>query len=341
MRPSPHHQVFGNVAPAEAARSAGRVGGFDSGAAASSSRSSGGGSYGGGYSGGYSGGSSYSRGGGFYGGGSVYTAPPTVYYDVGPRVLAPPVVVTPYAASPAMVVSDPAGSAVVDAMLLMGLTFVAFSTVKQALGPSSAGGLALGDGDVGSGLQVTKVQVGLLAVARQLKAELDAIAEAADTSDSAGLHALLQEVALALLRNPQYCAYASGSRRAAASARDLEAAFNSASLAERAKFSDETLVNVRGGDVRRARLRGAAAAEAAGQADELIVVTLLVASRGKALDLPARLDSVDKLRAALRALGGLAADEVLGVEVIWTPQAEGDSFSRDELTKDYPDMRVL
>jgi uncharacterized membrane protein len=273
----------------------------------------------------------------------VYTAPPTVYYDAGPRLLAPPpVVVTPYASSTSVVVADPAGNAVLDAALLMGLTFVAFSTVKQALGgPGSAGGLVLGDGELGSGLQVTKIQVGLLAVARQLKAQLDAIAEKADTSDAAGLHALLQEVVLALLRNPQYCAYASGARKPAASARDLEAAFNAASLAERSKFSEETLVNVRGGDVKRARLRGASAAEAAAQSDELIVVTLLVASRGAALDLPARVDSVDKLRSALRALGGLAAEQVLGVEVIWTPQAEGDSFSRDELTKDYPDMRVL
>lgn len=37
-------------------------------------------------------------------------------------------------------------------------------------------------------------------------------------------------------------------------------------------------------------------------------------------------------------LGGL---QVLGVEVLWTPQAEGDTFSKDDVEKDYPDLRLL
>ena len=53
------------------------------------------------------------------------------------------------------------------------------------------------------------------------------------------------------------------------------------------------------------------------------------------------MDSAESLRAVLRALGGLNGEQVLGVEVLWTPQAEGDVFSRDDLTKDYPDMRVI
>jgi uncharacterized membrane protein len=185
------------------------------------------------------------------------------------------------------------------------------------------------------------VQVGCLAVARELKANLDAIAADADASTNAGLHALLQEVCLALLRNPQYCVYSAGGRKAVASGRELERAFNAASLAERSKFREETLVNVKGGGgVRRSGLRAAERVEAAAQADELIVVTLLVATRGN-VKLPQRIDSVESLQGALRVLGALRAEQVLGVEVVYTPQAEGDSFSRDELVKDYPDMRML
>lgn len=73
---------------------------------------------------------------------------------------------------------------------------------------------------------------------------------------------------------------------------------------------------------------------------QLIVVTLLVASKG-ALSLPKKVDSADSLRSTLRALGGLPAEQVLGVEVLWTPQAEGDVFSREDLTKDYPSLRVI
>lgn len=117
--------------------------------------------------------------------------------------------------------------------------------------------------------------------------------------------------------------------------------FPSASLSERSKFVQETLVNVRGGGgVRRSRLRRSGSGLDTPDPDELIVVTLLVASRGP-LPLPKRVDSGDSLRAALRALGALRAEQVMGVEVLWTPQAEGDSFSRDELCRDYPDMRSL
>ena len=42
------------------------------------------------------------------------------------------------------------------------------------------------------------------------------------------------------------------------------------------------------------------------------------------------------LRGALRALGALPAEQV-----IWKPQSEGDSISRDEIALDYPDLRVL
>lgn len=339
--------LFGNVHPAEAARSAGRVGGF-AGSSASSAPSR---SYGGGGSSYSGGGGGYSRGGGGYSpsyGGS-YLAAPSPYYGggVSTYLMPPPVVVAPYAAGPAVAVGTGASSAL-DAALLMGLAFIAFSTVSSALAPGRTGGLVLdsddefGEGGAGGGpLQVTKVQVGLLAVARELKARLDAIAEGADTSTSEGLHALLQEVVLALLRNPQYCAYSAGGKKAAASARDLERSFNAASLAERSKFSEETLVNVRGGGgVRRSKLRAAEREDAERRPDELIVVTLLVATRG-GLKLPQRIDSVDALRGALRALGGLRAEQVLGVEVIWTPQAAGDSFSRDELISDYPEMRSL
>ena len=50
-------------------------------------------------------------------------------------------------------------------------------------------------------------QVGLLGLAREVQAELDEIAEKADTSTPQGLHYVLQETVLALLRHPDYCVY--------------------------------------------------------------------------------------------------------------------------------------
>lgn len=305
------------------------------------------------YSGGGYGGGGFSSPGTSYGRG--YMAPsvggPTIYYSPGPRIISPPVIVSPY---PAPLVPFGSGVAVTtqtaapgfdafDAVLLAGLGFIAFSTVASSLTAASRAGGFLGDTDYDAGgpLAVTKLQVGLLAVARELKGDLDAIAEAADTSSNEGLAALLQEAVLALLRNPDYCAYAAAAQKAAPGPAALERAFNAASLGERSKFESETLVNViGGGGVRRGALKPGAAAAAAAQPEELIVVTLLVASRG-GVKLPARLDSLADLRSALKALGALRAEQVLGVELVWTPQADGDSFSRDELARDYPDMRVL
>ncbi|HTL89835.1 MAG TPA: DUF1517 domain-containing protein, partial [Leptolyngbya sp.] len=56
-------------------------------------------------------------------------------------------------------------------------------------------------------VSVAKVQVGLLAQARELKADLDRIGEKANTDTSEGLAQVLQEASLALLRNPQYWVY--------------------------------------------------------------------------------------------------------------------------------------
>ena len=73
--------------------------------------------------------------------------------------------------------------------------------------------------------------------------------------------------------------------------------------------------------------------------NEYIVVTILVAADG-ALTLP-RLDNVEALRTALKRLGALRADAVQAVEVLWTPQADGDTLSAEELARDFAEFKML
>jgi uncharacterized membrane protein len=142
---------------------------------------------------------------------------------------------------------------------------------------------------------------------------------------------------LALLRNPQYCVYGASAAAAVPGGVDgAERAFNAASLEERGKFSAETLSNV--GGVRRSAAKAAAAGAGDGT-DELVVITLLVAVEGP-LALPS-IGSVADLQAALRALGSVGAERLVGVELLWTPQAEGDTFSRDQIAADYPLLASL
>lgn len=40
-------------------------------------------------------------------------------------------------------------------------------------------------------------------------------------------------------------------------------------------------------------------------------------------------------------LGGITVEELLAFEVMWTPEDNGDSYSKDELLADYPAMATL
>jgi uncharacterized membrane protein len=44
------------------------------------------------------------------------------------------------------------------------------------------------------------------------------------------------------------------------------------------------------------------------------------------------------LQEALTMLGGLARDDIIAAELLWTPQEKGDAYSKDELLADYPNL---
>ncbi|WP_110984142.1 DUF1517 domain-containing protein [Acaryochloris thomasi] len=184
---------------------------------------------------------------------------------------------------------------------------------------------------------ISQVQVGLLAEARGLQPELDRIAQSANTGSSAGLAKLLQETTLALLRNPEYWAYATAESDQTRLA-TAEAAFNNLALTERSKFQAETLSNVRS-ELQQKEQTDALVKSESNAPSEYIVVTLLVASQGK-LTLP-QLKSEADLRQALNKLGAVSSEELIALEALWTPQASGDTLTSDDLVSAYPDLKLL
>lgn len=196
---------------------------------------------------------------------------------------------------------------------------------------------------------VTRLQVGLLAQARDLQAELNRIAETADTNTPEGRAEILQEASLALLRHPEYWVYAGDGTKQARLA-SAEAEFNRLSLAERSKFSEETLSNVNN-QLKAASPKAALSpANKGGELDnptrmitegpgEYIIVTLLAATLGN-WQIPA-INSADDLRQALRAFGSVPSDRLLAIEVLWTPQAEGDTLTADDLLAEYADLKLV
>jgi uncharacterized membrane protein len=191
-------------------------------------------------------------------------------------------------------------------------------------------------------VSVAKVQVGLLASARYLQKELNDLAFQVDTSTARGRADLLQESTLALLRHPEYWVYGNAEAQQAA-LNSAESRFNQWTLAERSKFDAETLSNVNNllkqASPTALPSSGGELAENLDAESGYILATLIVGTQGK-LSLPQINDSQD-LRQALQQLGSIGSENLLAIEVLWTPQAEGDVLSTDDILAAYPNLKLV
>jgi uncharacterized membrane protein len=184
-------------------------------------------------------------------------------------------------------------------------------------------------------VSVAEVQVGLLASARELQTELDQLALTADTSSASGRAMVAQEASLALLRHPEYWVYgATQGQQGALEA--AEAKFNQLSLTERSKFTEETLSNV--DSMLRQTEQKVLPAENQ-ESGEYIIATVIVGVYGK-LNLPT-INSSDDLRQALQQIGSISSDRLLAIEVLWTPQAQGDTLTTNDILAYYPNLKLV
>lgn len=219
-----------------------------------------------------------------------------------------------------------------------------FRAVRGAASGGEIGADGYGNDYSTSSVSVAKIQVGLLAQARELQAEFNELAETADTSSEVGRAQVLQETSLALLRHPEYWVYGAAESHKSALA-SAEAKFNQLSLAERSKFSSETLSNVN--NLLRQAQQPEALTAAGGEIvpaipenpGEYIVATVIVGALGN-LQLPT-IHSSEDLQQALRQLGSVGSDRLLAFEVLWTPQAEGDTLSTDDVIANYPNLQLV
>ncbi|MBW4518531.1 MAG: DUF1517 domain-containing protein [Scytolyngbya sp. HA4215-MV1] len=196
-------------------------------------------------------------------------------------------------------------------------------------------------------VSLTRLQVGLLASARELQTDLNRIAQKANTDSSEGLAQVLQETSLALLRHPEYWVYA-GSAAQQTRLESAETQFNRMVLTERSKLAKETVSNVKGQKLGQADVpatlppgegEGSLVNSVNEAPGEYIVATLLVAAQGD-LKLP-EIRGTEEVRQALSLLGGVSSDRLLALEVLWEPQAAGDTLSTDELIAEYPDLKLI
>ncbi|MGG6263709.1 DUF1517 domain-containing protein [Leptolyngbya sp. AN03gr2] len=179
---------------------------------------------------------------------------------------------------------------------------------------------------------VTKVQVGLLAEGRAIQPQLAEIVQEADTETLEGLHAELQEAALALLRMPENWSHVQASSKTVKTRDEAEKLFGQLSIAERTKYTTETLTNANGKLVHKEFDLDPDKDPAS-----YIVVTLLV---GTADDKPlfSEIRTTEALKDVLYQLSSLNPDYLMRFELQWTPQVESDSLTYDEMLLEYPEM---
>ena len=227
--------------------------------------------------------------------------------------------------------------------LLIMLTLAAFAAAQL----SRNGGGALpsafseddGDGD-GDVCTLLRLRVALVSSARSVQRDLDAIAGKADTTKASGLHFVLTETAVSLLRNPEYIVYASSTTTATRDVDKLESQFSKLSLKERSKIKAETNVNVDG--VSFVAPEGIAVTENS-DVGEYVVVTLLAGVAGRVRLLSGGSGQIDasSLKEAIKKLGSIGSRDVFAVEVLWTPQEEQDTLTTDEILADFPELKPV
>lgn len=240
------------------------------------------------------------------------------------------------------------GIGLTGAVLMMGVVgvgaLVAFRAARMArMRRMEAGGAPMYAGDYGDDepsyqpdrAWVYKVQLGLGRSARGLQERLAKFAAEGDTSSETGLAQLLSQTGLELLREKDSIRYGMVEAAGPLSLSNGETKMNGLALAERSRFQVE---RVRGaeGKVRRSET----AATTSQEVLEYLLVTVILATRRPIPGLT-KLGDREELDHVLRELGGVAADALLGLEVIWTPADPDDALTEAELLVTYPDLRGL
>ncbi|XP_027337869.1 uncharacterized protein LOC113851555 [Abrus precatorius] len=205
----------------------------------------------------------------------------------------------------------------------------------------------------GNTVTVLKLQVAMSGgMGSSIQRDLTRIAETADTSSR-------EETMQSLDRHHGHCISGYSSVDLKRSKGDGEKFYNQLSNEERAKFDEETLVNLnntekkstKGQNVdlfsneysmfdakerKEERYKFEEEKLLSGFGNEYIVITILVAAKG-AHKFP-NINGAEDLKEASQKLRSLLSSKLLAGEVLWTPQNEEDTLSKRKLLEDYPQL---
>ena len=222
-----------------------------------------------------------------------------------------------------------------NVLLLGGAAYAIYTVLSNRAGGSDFSN-SENAGSLGSGATVMKVQVALesdWAERGNIMNTLSMLAEKNSALSGRGdIAKLLSEASLALLRKQSdwnSAAYEGELFRG--SGQSAEPAFQKLAIKERAKFEEETssMATVRPSNI--------------GSTPTQVVVSIVVALRGKSSGyMQQNLRSISDVSACLQGLAADAltdgGDNIMAVEVLWTPSEVGNTISSRELIEDYPEL---
>ncbi|MBI3990320.1 MAG: DUF1517 domain-containing protein [candidate division NC10 bacterium] len=181
---------------------------------------------------------------------------------------------------------------------------------------------------------IAKLQLGLFATARFIQDELKQLAKKGMIDSPEGVSTLLTETAVALGRAPEYWKYALWQVQRAEDQDQAQALFQEVVTQERMKLSREVTFGVE-----EAQDRGKIEGEER-PVGGYLMVTVIVAVTLPVFDTIAHPTEADITR-ILTKMGGLPPGQLLGMEVIWTPEAQDEALTEEELIAEYPELEPL
>lgn len=188
-----------------------------------------------------------------------------------------------------------------------------------------------GAGNAEGSSRALRVQL-MLAEGDQVKRALSRIAEEGDADSDEGLQSMLSDAVLVMLRHPDRWMYGYVEQTSGSEERVAQQIGTWGTQA-RSQYDEETIRN-EGGRIRR---RAAEENETGG----LYLVVSLLAASSEMPALSQQNPGNAQIREALGLLSGITAGDLLRIDVIWSPDQEGEFLDEEEAIRKYPELYKL